>query len=111
MDLTPDGVAHVKGAKILGVTDYGKRVLGLNAPRFVKQWRWRNHAATLARKDERWCLAVVRANVRTGTPDVKVIEFFEDQVNKDARELGMMPELVAIYEAEGTLKARYGWDG
>lgn len=107
----PTGPVGIRDAKIIGITDYGKRLLGLNQPTFVKSWKWKDHAACLARKDGRWCLAITTANYQTGRPSVRVIEFYEDQVKKDALSLGMTTQQVAVHEAEGTLRERWGWDG
>ena len=87
-----------------GFTDEGRRAYGLNTPVILKEYNWKNGCALLARKDERWLLAVAHNG------NTKVLGINEDSVNIDAKNLGMKPVTVAQYEAEGMLRKR-GWDG
>ena len=102
-------VVHLD-VKFGGFTEAGKRAYGLNDPVIIKEYQWHKGVAILARKDDRWLLSVCREDPRTHEPRTTVFGISEAGVNRDARELGLAPAVVARLEAEGMMR-KWGWDG
>jgi len=77
-------------------------------PVIIKEYNWKGGSALLARKEDRWLLAVSIRQVN-GNVGTTIFGINEASVNKDARELGLTPAKVAEHECDGMMKLR-GWE-
>lgn len=77
-------------------------------PIIVKEYQAKALHALLARRDERWILAIVQGY--PPSEKASVLYLSEDGINRDATDLGYTPAKVAEYEADGLMKER-GWVG
>ena len=76
-------------------------------PVFIKEYTLKDGSALLARKEDRWLLAV--SIQKTNGVATTIYGIDEAKVNKDAKELGISPGKVAEHECDGMMKLR-GWE-
>ena len=74
----------------------------------LKEYEFKDGSALLARKEDRWLLAVSIRQIN-GNVGTTIYGIDEDSVNKDARDLGFAPGKVAEHEADGMMKLK-GWE-
>lgn len=74
----------------------------------LKEYNFKNGSALLARKQDRWLLAVSIRQVN-GNIGTTIFAIDEASVNKDAKELGLSSARVAEHECDGMMKLR-GWE-